>query len=311
MSSSIIAINELSPERRALFKRLTSAPRVAWPTVLLWLGATLSFIVTDTLAVTGEIPLWIGTLINGTVGYLAFSVGHDSIHRAISTNVKLNDWIGQLGILLVAPYVNMPMFRWAHILHHRFTNGERDPDRIFNGPWWSLPFRWMFIDLLYFKHALQKGDKISKPYLRKSIQAAIVVAAVIAGLTWAGYGMEVLMLWAIPSRIIFLALGFSFFWLPHVPHDTAQEDNFTRATTIREGHEWLMAPVLQYQHAHLIHHLFPMTPFYNNGKVWKLLEPELRRKDLAIQHGFAIRPTIYPGIEAAAVPDTAKIARAA
>ena len=109
-----------------------------------------------------------------------------------------------------------------------------------------------------------------------------------------GYGPQLLMLWFIPSRAIFLALGFSFFWLPHVPHDTEQEQNFTRATTVRQGYEWLLGPVLQYQNYHLIHHLFPMTPFYNNYKVWQLIEPELRKRDLAIQHDFRIVPVVYP-----------------
>jgi fatty acid desaturase len=85
-----------------------------------------------------------------------------------------------------------------------------------------------------------------------------------------------------------------------VPHDTVQADNFTRATTVREGFEWLFGPALQYQNYHLIHHLYPMTPFYNNYKVWKLLEPELRQKELAIQHDFAIHPTIYPAPVSAA-----------
>ena len=110
-----------------------------------------------------------------------------------------------------------------------------------------------------------------------------------------GYGLQVLMLWFLPSRLILLTLGFSFFWLPHVPHDTTQEENFTRATTVRQGFEWFLGPVLQYQNYHLIHHLYPMTPFYNNYKVWQLLEPELRKKDLAIQHDFDIVPVVYPG----------------
>lgn len=293
MSAPVIPLSNLTPGQQARFKTLTRAPRIAWPTVILWAVLTAGFIASDVLAVSGKIPLWVGLLINTAVGYLAFSVGHDSIHRAISTDTRLNDWIGQLGILLVAPYVNLKLFRWGHILHHRFASGARDPDLVLQGPWWSLPFRWAVIDLLYFVHALRHGDKVSQPYLRQSLRAVMICALIVGALVYAGYGLDVLMLWFIPSRLIFVILGFTFFWLPHLPHDVTQEENFTRATTIREGYEWLLGPALQYQNAHLIHHLYPMTPFYNNVKVWKLLEPELRKKDLAIQHGFALRPTIY------------------
>ena len=292
--SQPITINDLPIEHRERFKALTKAPPIAWPTVTLWLIVTATFIASDVAAVAGALPLWAAALINAGVGYTAFSVGHDSIHRSISSNVRLNDWIGQLAVLLIAPYVNMRMFRWGHILHHRFTSGPNDPDIVLHGPVWSLPFRWMVIDVLYFIHAVKHGDKVSKPYLVKSLWSAAICAVIAAALIWSGHGMQVLMLWFVPSRLIFIMLGFTFFWLPHVPHDTVQADNFTRATTIREGHEWFMAPALQYQHVHLIHHLFPMTPFYNNDKVWKLVEPLLRQKELAIQHGFAIQPVIHP-----------------
>ena len=66
----------------------------------------------------------------------------------------------------------------------------------------------------------------------------------------------------------------------HVPHDTEQEVNFTCASTVREGLEWLLNSVMQYQNYHLIHHLYPTTPFYNNYKVWREIEPELRKKQL-------------------------------
>jgi beta-carotene hydroxylase len=132
--------------------------------------------------------------------------------------------------------------------------------------------------------------------VKSLLLGALFIAALVVLISM-GYGKVVLMLWFIPSRIIFLSLGFSFFWLPHVPHTVTQEENFTEATTIREGMEWLMGPALQNQNFHLIHHLFPMTPFYNNRKVWQLLETELRKKDLVIQHNFAIRPTIHRGTD--------------
>jgi len=291
--SHLISTAHLSTEQKALFQQLTRAPKVAWITVSMCAALAVGVISSDVLAVAGLIPLWLGMVLNSVIGYLAFSVVHDAIHRSISSNVTLNDWVGRTAVLLVVPYVHLGLFRWAHIQHHRFASGARDPDLVFQGPRWQLPFRWAFIDALYFVHVLRHGDKISRPFFRKTLYATAVVAGVLAVLIAAGYGLEILMLWFLPSRFIQMALGFSFFWLPHAPHDTPQEQNFTRATTIREGYEWFMDPALQFQNYHLIHHLYPATPFYNNGKVWRLLESELRQHDLAIQRGFRIRPEIH------------------
>jgi beta-carotene hydroxylase len=296
MSNAVIPLDNLSTERRAQLRQLTTAPRIAWPTVILCAAQIGTFLLVYWFCAIHLWPLWLGTLLNSVAAYLAFSTGHDAVHRAISTNVRFNDLVGEISLGLVLPYVDIRMFRWAHSLHHRFANDPRDPDVVLHGPWWSLPFRWMSIDLLYVIHAFRHGDKVSTPFLHASLRRAVIVAAVIATLCWAGYGKEVLMLWFIPSRVGLMALGFAFFWLPHVPHDVTQAENFTRATTIREGYEWLFDPVLQYQNFHLIHHIYPATPFYNNAKVFRLVESELRKHDLAIQHGFAIRPTIHPGI---------------
>ena len=293
MSDRIISFENFSGEQLGRFKRLTSTPTLAWPTFCMWIVLNLAFFSSYYLCGTGKLPLWIGMLADSIVGYLAFSVVHDSLHRAISTHTRLNDWIGQLALLLVAPYVSLKLFRWGHVLHHRFANGPRDPDRVLHGAWWTLPFRWLFIDGFYLIYAIKNGDKVSRRFLIESYWSAAAFVAVIGALTARGYGLDVLMLWFIPSRVIFVTLGFSFFWLPHVPHDVEQESNFTRATTIREGAEWFMGPALQNQNYHLIHHLYPMTPFYNNHKVWRLIEPELRRKELAIQRNWAIKPEIH------------------
>lgn len=305
-----VVIAQLDPARKARFAALTSTPRMAWPTIGIWVLVMTTYLGSDILAVLGTIPLWAAMIANSVIGYLAFTVTHDSIHRSISTNTRVNDWIGQSAVLLGAPYVNLKLFRWAHIRHHRFASGRLDPDFVLHGAWWTLPFRWMLIDVLYLFYTLKHGDKVSQQYLRTSYVLTAICAVVAGVLIATGWGWHVLMLWFVPSRVIFLTLGFSFFWLPHVPHDTTQEENFTRATTVRVGHEWILGPALQCQNYHLIHHLFPMTPFYNNEAVWKLLEPELRQKDLAIQHDFAIRPTIYPAGSASATPPASAAATA-
>lgn len=267
---------------------------MAWPTVVMACMQIAIMVAVYWRCGTGQWPLWLGLVLNCFAAYLVFSVGHDAVHRAISTNIRLNDLIGHIGMGLVLPYVDIRMFRWVHSRHHRYANEDHDPDSILHGAWWSLPFRWMLIDVLYVIHAFKYGDRVSKPFLRNCLLRAAAVAIAFTLLVRAGYGTELFMLWFIPSRFGLLALGFVFFWLPHVPHDVTQADNFTRATTVRLGHEWLLSPILQYQNYHLIHHLYPLTPFYNNRKVYQLIEPELRHHDMAIQRNFAIQPFIQP-----------------
>ncbi len=289
-----VTLSHLDTAGQERFKRLTRPPQYAWPTLIMSGVQITIMLAAYGYGVLGQLPLWLGMLINGFGAYLAFSVGHDSIHRAISTNKALNDFVGHVGLGIVMPYVDLRLFRWAHSRHHRFANAPRDPDYILHGPWWSLPLRWALIDVLYVIHAFRYRDKVSRPFLRNSLIRAVMFMAFAAVAIQAGYGMPLLMLWLIPSRIGLMALGCVFFWLPHVPHDVTQEENFTRATTVRRGYEWLLNPILQYQNYHLIHHLYPLTPFYNNEKVFRLIEPGLRNCDLAVQHNFAIMPQLYP-----------------
>ena len=192
------------------------------------LGVYLSSYV---LAGIGLVPLWVGMVVNSVIGYFAFSIVHDSIHRAISTSTRLNDFIGQTTVWLGAPYVDLRLFRWGHILHHRYTGGSKDPDNVLHGPAWSLPLRWVAIDLLY----LDPRDPLQRQGVQ-ALPAPLAVAdrrhrrGVCEHLIAHGYFWHLVMLWFVPSRMIFLTLGFSFFWLPHVPHDTVQDQNLTRAT---------------------------------------------------------------------------------
>lgn len=281
----------------ASLKALTQAPPLALPTAAIFVCAVAVIASSDLLALCGVLPLWLGCILNGLAGYSMFSVVHDSIHRSISSNIRLNDWFGRLALIAVSPMVTLGLFRWGHIQHHRFANGPRDPDRWLHGPAWSLPLRWLLIDawyLVYILNAVRAGDKVARRHLQPTLVATALTAGISATIAWAGHGWPLLVLYFLPARLTLLLLGFSFFWLPHVPHDTPQELDLHRATTVRLGWEWLMTPLLQNQNYHLLHHLYPSAPFYNNGRLWRLLEPELRRHTLAIQHGFAIVPTIHP-----------------
>ena len=294
MNKDVTQSYQLSPAQRADFKMLTSPPAIAWPTIIMLAAGWAVIITVNTLGVAGSLPLWACALINGVAGYMMFSAVHDSIHRAVSSNTQLNDWVGRLALVPLSLMAGLGLFRWGHIQHHRYSVSQQDPDRwTYQGPGWLLPIKWMLIDLWYFYVVITSHDKVAYKHLKPTLGATAISLTTIGLLIWAGYGIEVLMLWFIPSRIAALLLGFAFFWLPHEPHDVSQAEHFTRSSTIRVGYEWLMSPLLQYQNFHLIHHLHPRTPFYNNGKVWHLLEASLRKHELAIQEGFAIKPHLY------------------
>ena len=188
MSKAIVPLDALSARQRARFKQLTSAPVISWPTAISWVLLTVTFACTYWFCGTGRAPLWLGLLANSLVGYVSFSVIHDSIHRAISSNARVNDAVGQAAMLLVLPYVDVRLFRWLHNLHHRYATGPLDPDRVLHGAWWTLPFRWMAIDLIYFVYALRHADKISRPYLRTALALTAVAAVVVGTLIAKGYG---------------------------------------------------------------------------------------------------------------------------
>lgn len=286
-------------EKAAALKALTHPSTIAWPTFFMWLISIGGVLASYVFALRGDLPYWVACLANIVFMYPLFGVIHDASHRSISSIKPLNDWLGSIGLLLLIPGASLAMFRWAHMQHHRFTSGPKDPDAYVHGPWWSLPLRWMTFDVGYLIFMVRKGDAAGKKHLLPTALALAANVFLIAACCYAGYGKEVLLLWLIPARITMLNFGFVFFWLPHTLEGVKAEDNLTLATNMRLGHEWLLGPLCQFQNYHLLHHLYPSAPPYNHPRIWKLMGPEIRRRDLAIQKGFAIYPEVHPGQAAA------------
>lgn len=107
------------------------------------------------------------------------------------------------------------------------------------------------------------------------ILSVATLLGLIATLTYLGYGMEVLFLWFLASRVGLALIAFVFVFLPHYPGDISVQENAYQATTTRKGMEWLLTPLFVYQNYHLIHHLYPTAPFYNYMKIWHLKYDEL------------------------------------
>lgn len=276
---------------RELFKSYKDSPKLAVPTTVLFLVVTSALIASWYSALTGSISLWAGCIANGLLTYWMFSVVHDSSHRAISSNKWLNDGMGTVGLLFMFPYAPMPVLRWLHMQHHRFTNANNDPDEFTHrGARWWAPLRWSFFDAYYIYYFFRYGGEFVTKFAKTfALYLGIVIPAAAAAIYF-GYGLELLVLWFIPTRIALFLIDIVFVVLPHHPAMVTQEENPYMATTMRMGWEWLLTPLMVYQNYHLIHHLYPTIPFYKMHKAWYLKYDELNRHDVSFQSAFAMQP---------------------
>jgi beta-carotene hydroxylase len=275
------------------FKALMTRPKIAWPTVTMFVCAFGLFGVSCYAHINGALPLYAAIALNCIAAYMAFTVAHDATHSAVSTNRKLNDWLGRISTMLLEPAPQFGVFRYIHMQHHKFTNDpERDPDYYAGtGPAWLLPVKWATTDLAYFRFYLHPDVFGRRPkaerrefYLSNLLGLGIIAAA-IYGDWWEYY----LLLHFLPTRItkIILTLGFDF--LPHHPHQAHGRDAPYQATSNRIGFEWLMTPLFIFQNYHLVHHLYPTAPFYRNLKLWRAKQKFHEAQKPALVGAFSLK----------------------
>jgi fatty acid desaturase len=86
------------------FKELLRPTKLAWPTVILFFVSLGGLALASYLAVTGQIPLWVGLIINSILSFFLLSVAHDATHNAISRTYPV-----------IAQRPLCPPCRWKHI----------------------------------------------------------------------------------------------------------------------------------------------------------------------------------------------------
>lgn len=273
------------------FEQLRQPPVLALPTFLLFVASMASIGGVWYLALTGQISVWVGAIANGLLTYLLFSVIHDASHMSLSRIKWVNETIGAIGLFFLFPYAPMVLLRWVHNKHHSFANGPMDPDRFeHESPWWQVPFRWAFFDAAYIYYFIKHGQSVRKRHGTELILYYSFLLALFAAAVYTGFGLELFMLWFVPSRITLFLIAIVFVILPHHPALVAQDENPYMATTMRFGWEWLLTPVLVYQNYHLIHHLYPEIPFYRMHKAYFLKYDEINRQDIPRQTAFGLEP---------------------
>jgi len=241
-----------------------TAPRFAWPTLLVLAGAFASCAAGVAVYVAGGPAL--AALALCTLGaYAAFTPLHEAAHRSLARPRWINEVAGRLASLpLLGPFSAV---RYIHLEHHKHTN-ERgaDPDHWSGrGPAWALPLRWLTQDLHYYAVYVQRVRPTRE---RVEVVGTLAAFAAIAiALCATGHARAVVVLWLAPARLAVGVLAFAFDWLPHRPHDVPARVDRMRATSAVEGR--IVYALTLGQSLHLVHHLYPGVPFYRYAAVWR------------------------------------------
>jgi ring-1,2-phenylacetyl-CoA epoxidase subunit PaaE len=261
-------------------------PRLAAPTVALFVAALSAWCGSTALAVTGAWPWPISTVINAVAAFALFTVLHEASHSTLSTNVAVNTWLGRVAAVLLAPPIGYRTFRFIHMQHHRFTNQDdgNDPDRYtMRGPSWQAPLRWLTIDGAYVTWYLPRLRGRPRAEQRETFVMLVFAVVAVSALVASGNFLVVgLTCWLVPARLAILFLGWSFDYLPHHGLTARPSEDPFKTTRNRVGLERLLSPIMLYQNYHLVHHLHPVIPFYRYIAVWRRSEDEYLAQDPAL-----------------------------
>ena len=276
------------------------SPPYAWPTIGLFVAVIGGWCISTIAVCFDYIPMVLGAALNTALAYVSFTPMHDACHRSIARSNWINQSIGRIaGVPLMAPFA---AFRLMHLTHHRHTNDEvDDPDHWSGrGPWFVLPLRWLSQDLHYYVRYARLYAERPRGERLEIVLSVVAMLAVVAYISWAGYGVEVFALWVIPARIGIAMLAFAFDYLPHRPHTIRSKDDRFKASHIIRG-RWLTIPLLGHNY-HLIHHLYPGVPFYRYGQVWADRKERLLKQGVRVLPLLGETPTDRLPADEAAIP---------
>ncbi|WP_310774556.1 fatty acid desaturase [Mycobacterium sp. Z3061] len=265
-----------------------AVPKLALPTIGIFLASLTAFVTCTVGYINGWSPWWVTIPVNAAVTFVMFTVVHDASHYSISSVRWVNGLMGRLAWLFVGPVVAFPSFGYIHIQHHRHSNDDdQDPDTFAShGKWWQLPLRWSMVEYFYLRYYLPRARsrpviEVAETVLMMVLSLTGLAVAVATGNFWI-----LLVVFLIPQRIGLTILAWWFDWLPHHGLEDTQRTNRYRATRNRVGAEWLFTPVLLSQNYHLVHHLHPSVPFYRYLRTWKRNEEAYLERNAAINTVF-------------------------
>lgn len=277
------------------FRGILQLPTFAWQEIALIAGCYAALLTGCALYLGGTFPYWAVFAINTLAIYAIFTALHDATHGSLSSDRRINDWLGTLAAVPLFPGFTTGLYRYLHLEHHRHTGiPSKDPDEITVStpmPWKLLA--WTFLDVYWMAwYARRVPQRPASEVASAAGSAAFFIGWHVAWLT-SPFAWEFVLLWLIPQRAGITLLVYLFAAIQH-PEGVHQNERPLQGTRMFKG-GWLAHLLMISQSQHLMHHLFPTVPYYRYNRAWRAARPFLR--DREIVWDWPIGPMHHPGDE--------------
>ncbi|MEM8769412.1 MAG: fatty acid desaturase [Pseudomonadota bacterium] len=250
--------------------------RIQWEAIAIGLGQCAVWFLNWALVLTCTIPLWTGFLIATVCASLAYLPSHEGQHGNISGRQKQWKWLDSfVGHITLIPLASShEVLRVTHMKHHAYTNDPAlDVDYATKGDhWWNAA---LGVHRSYASGG-DEGSAISThaerdPAFARGLEHGVPIMklySLIRLVMVFFFPLETLFLWWLPEKIGFSYLAVFFSWLPHHPMEATGRYRDTRFWQIR-----LPRYLDQSMQTHVIHHLYPGIPHFDEPKAMEALKP--------------------------------------
>lgn len=245
--------------------------RIQWEMILIGCLQASVWLVTFGLALSGRISLGVGFAVATACALFAYLPSHEAQHGNLSGRKKGREWIdtavGHFSLVTIA--ASFEILRATHMKHHKHTNDPLlDVDAYTMGDhWWDAAIA---VQTGMRKEVIQRHME-SDPKFAEAVQRGILVQKGYALLTLIFvffFPLETFFVWWLPRRIALSYLSVYFSWYPHYPGSETGRYRDTRFWQIR-----LPRFFDQSMQTHVIHHLYPTIPHWDEPKAMEALRP--------------------------------------
>lgn len=275
----------LLQQERAIARKYSCANHAMWPYIVVTGVCFATWLSFWPLAMMGVLPLWLGFIASTVFAVGGYVTSHEAMHSNIGRpGTKQRFWneaVGQIStFIIIFPF---SMARMMHLHHHYYTNDpDKDPDYsdTANGKYHAWYKTWYNrqpgVDgsIHHYKRILERiGTPEAKAALRETMIMQLGAMAFFFAMSWAGYALEVALLWWLPRHVGLSYIRFWLSWAPHHPRSgTGRYDN-TRIFKSWAGH--YLSIGMQY---HLVHHLYPDVPNHLTRYAYREMKPILEAR---------------------------------